>query len=185
MDAPDSDDQVKERDMHGFVGSVLAVLLLVATTSVWAGSAEEVSGTAPIGGYTFPPAFSVGRPPGAGNNVLGIEITRQELTNPATLVELVIEVSYDGGTTWPPDCVSIPTCVCHDASQDEIMPVDTNWCSFKTRGGVALNMQGEEAITSSAECQWSRSTDNNTRMRARLNVCGASATGTVTLTWRP
>lgn len=161
----------------------LVWVLLVSLT--WAASTEEISGTAPIGGYTFPPNFTAGRPPGQGNTRMGVEITRQQLTNPDTIVELVVEVSYDAGASWPPECVSIPDCVCHNHSQDAIQPPQTNWCSFTTRGGVALDMQGQAAMVSSAECQWSRATDNSTRMRIRLNVCGAEASGTVTMTWRP
>lgn len=163
---------------------ILVLCLLVISTLSWSGELEktqEASGTAPIGAYTFPANFSAGRATGSGKTHLGIEVTRDDLTNPATVVELVVEVSYDGGTSWPPDCLSTATCVCHNATQDEILPVEARVCSLKTQGSTTVFTPN----VSATECHWDNLvTDANTRMRARLNVCGASATGTVSVTWR-
>lgn len=143
---------------------------------------QELSGTAPVGAYTFPANFSAGRSPGADKTVVGLTMTHDQLTNPATEVELIVELSYDGGVSWPPECVSAATCLCHDATQDAVMPAEATWCSIKTRGGTGR--PNPSVTTTGNQCYWSRATDDNTRLRARLNVCGASATGTISSTWR-
>lgn len=154
---------------------VLALLLWVAGAS--ADKAQEATGTAPPGAYTFPANFSNGRAPAAGRSVLGIEITRGQLTNPATQVELVVEVSWDRGTTWPPDCLPPPAVWCHDSTQQ--LPPNTDWMWIRTRGDPNV-LPGS---VSSQRVSFGRLTDNDTRVRERLRVVGAPATGTVSVIW--
>jgi len=136
-------------------------------------------GTAQIGIQLFPPNFGVGIAPGARKTLLGIEMTGEQLTNPLTVVELVVEISYDGAQSWPPECVSTVNCRCHDASQDGQMPANAAYCAL-TIGGAA-----PPTPVFATECQWSgRETDGLTRIRTRMLVCGAPATGEVSLTWR-
>jgi hypothetical protein len=162
---------------------VIALWLLIVFVALvvlvgWAGQSphpgrektQVYSGVAPVGSYLSQP-FS----PGAGKTWLGMEATRDEL-DPASEVELVGELSFDGGQTWPPDCLPAPATVCHDHTQT--MPPQTQYFMVKTRGD-AVNREplwGEYLL---AEV-----TDQQTRFRGRLIVRGSPSRGTVYLTWR-
>lgn len=156
---------------------VLLIFVLMASAGSGGNSVIEASGTAPVGAYTFPPNFTNGRAPGADFTTFGMAISTDQLTNPATLVELVVELSFDGGASWPQGCVNAAGCLCHHASQDATRPPQSTFCAQTLKGGVytkPIHM----------ECTFGRTTDANTRFRGRMNVCGAPATGTIVSTWR-
>jgi hypothetical protein len=155
------------------------VLILLVAMVAWAGQpakekTQVFTGTAPIGQYTSG-IFS----PGAGKTRLGVEIDQAQLTDPATAFELVGELSYDGGQTWPPACLPPPALWCHEATQP--LPANTDWFWVRSRGDPSL--AGSSKPTS-GEFSLGRVTDAQTRFRGRLTVRGADATGTVWLTWR-
>jgi hypothetical protein len=130
---------------------------------------QVYSGVAPVGSYLSQP-FS----PGAGKTWLGMEATRDQL-DPASEVELVGELSFDAGKTWPPDCLPAPATVCHDHTQT--IPPQTQYFMVKTRGQVGGGPAWGEYLLAQV-------TDQQTRFRGRLIVRGAPAMGTVYLTWR-
>jgi hypothetical protein len=154
------------------------IWLLLLSSLAWAGQhsppdrekTQVYSGVAPVGSYLSQP-FS----PGAGKTWLGMEATRDQL-DPASEIELVGELSFDGGKTWPPDCLPAPATVCHDHTQT--MPAQTQYFLVKTRGDVVNRdpLWGEYLLA--------EATDQQTRFRGRLIVRGSQAMGTVYLTWR-
>jgi hypothetical protein len=155
-----------------------AIWLILLSSLAWAGQPEKpvkekvqkFSGTAPIGAY-----LSSESTPSVGKTWLGIEATR-DLLLPGTEVELVGEISWNSGVTWPPDCLPAPATVCHDHTQ--VMPLNTEYFMLKTRGDPV----NKEPL--SGEYRPGRATDSQTRFRGRLIVRGAESTGTIYLTWR-
>jgi hypothetical protein len=151
------------------------IWLLLLSSLAWAGqpAKEKVlkfSGTAPIGAY-----LSTESSPGNGKTWIGAEVTR-DLLLPGAEVELVGEISWNSGVTWPPDCLPPPATVCHDHTQ--VMPPDTEYFRLTTHGD-AVN---KEPLV--GEYTTGRVTDTQTRFRGRMIVRGAEATGTIYLTWR-
>jgi hypothetical protein len=158
---------------------LLTGLLLI--TSVWTGEVDAAdrtlvfSGLAPVGAYQRPANFSAGLATGSGKVAVGVEITRDELVSDATEVELVGEISYDAGVSWPPDCLPAPATRCHDSSQS--MPANADWFAIKTKRSAST-------LPAFIEYTGRQATDANTRIRGRLIVRGADARGAVTITWR-
>jgi hypothetical protein len=137
-------------------------LFCVLASIVLAGQPEKIktvafSGTAPPGSYTHPANFSAGLAVPDTAMAVGIEITRTQFTNPLSEVILTIEISSDGGELWPP-------------------AVGSKFCRATFRGNPAL--------TEIADTECSLSPGTGRRARGRLEVNGASATGTVSYTWR-
>jgi hypothetical protein len=154
------------------------MILLLLSSLTWAGpptpppkeKVQKFTGTAPVGAY-----LSSESSPGAGKTWLGIEGTRDQLAVNAE-IELVGELSFDGGKTWPPECLPAPATVCHDHTQ--VMPPNTEYFMLKTQGHAT----NKEPLV--GEYTTGRVMDAQTRFRGRMIVRGAEATGTIYLTWR-
>jgi hypothetical protein len=153
------------------------VWVLLLSMEVWAGEhappgrekTQVYSGVAAVGSY-----LSQTLSPGAGKTRMGVEATRDQLA-PESEVELVGELSFDGGKTWPPECLPAPATVCHDHTQ--LMPPQTQYFMIKTRGSADTDPAWGEYVLAQV-------TDQQTRFRGRMLVRNAPAMGTIYLTWR-
>jgi hypothetical protein len=157
-------------------------LILLCTAVAFAGPGGPkkdrvvvASGTAAIGAYTFPGNFTDGLAIRLGMDAVGIELTRDAFTNTTAEIELVVELSFNGGVTWPPPCLPPPATVCHDATQS--MPEETGYQAIKTTSEPAAG------LLTWAEMDLAEPANATRRLRGRMIVRNASVTGEIRVLW--